>query len=218
MPDTRADEPTPAIVQFLAAEHFTLQSARASTVNDINGRATIFLNSVSAGVVALAFLGQASHLGPPFYVFALVLFPSLALLGFATLARTLQSSIEDTIYARGMNRIRHYFVERTPDVVPYVILSTHDDTAGVMWNIGIERSSWQMWLTTAGIIAMITAILIGVFASLAVSAAGLGGVVTRIGAGVLAFLGAFATLNRYQRQRWRAADRRIDVHFPTPTP
>jgi hypothetical protein len=217
VPDPESRTPSPAIVQFLTSEHFVLQSARAATVSDINGRASIFLGTVSAGVVALAFLGQASALGPAFYAFALVLFPALVFLGFATLARALQSSIEETIYARGMNRIRHYFVERNPNIAAYLIQSTHDDATGVMWNAGLTLTWWQMWLTTAGMLAMITAILVGVSAGFAAGALGRWGLPGCIGIGALAFIAAFAGFNRYQQRRWAELDRRLEVRFPTPS-
>ena len=207
-------QPPASLVQFLTTEHFVLQSARAATVSDATGRATVFLGTVTAGLVALAFLGQTSRLGPPFTIFALLLFPWLAFLGFVTLARALQSAIEDSIYVRGMNRIRRYFVEQAPEASPYLIQSTHDDTPGVMSNLGLTLSRWQMWLTTAGMVAMITAILTGVSAGLAAAALGAGGLA--LGAGALGFLATLAGLSRYQQRRWAAADRRLEVHFPSP--
>jgi hypothetical protein len=204
------------LVQFLTTEHYVLQSARATTVNDATGRATVFLGTVSAGLIALAFLGQASHLGRPFYAFALVLFPSLAFLGFVTLARALQSSIEDTIYARGMNRIRRFFIEQTPAVVPYLIQSAHDDSTAVMANAGLKLTWYQMWLTTAGMVAMITAILVGAWASLAAGAVMWWGLPGRVAAGALAFLAALAGLARYQKRHWADYDQRQEIRFPSP--
>jgi hypothetical protein len=46
-------DPRPAAVTFITTEHFTLQGARAATIAESTGRATMFPGSVSAGLVAL---------------------------------------------------------------------------------------------------------------------------------------------------------------------
>jgi hypothetical protein len=52
-------DPRPAAVTFVTTEHFTLQGARAATIAESTGRATMFLGSVSAGLVALALIATA---------------------------------------------------------------------------------------------------------------------------------------------------------------
>ena len=51
---------------FATTEHFNLQTARALTVSEANGRATIYLAAVSSNLIALAFIGQMSRLGAAF--------------------------------------------------------------------------------------------------------------------------------------------------------
>ena len=46
-------DPSPAAVTFVTTEHFTLQGARSSTIAEATGRATMFLGTVSGGLVAL---------------------------------------------------------------------------------------------------------------------------------------------------------------------
>jgi hypothetical protein len=46
-------DPRPAAVTFVNTEHFTLQGARAATIAESISRATMFVGSVSAGLVAL---------------------------------------------------------------------------------------------------------------------------------------------------------------------
>jgi hypothetical protein len=55
---------------FATTEHFNLQTARAITVSEANGRATIYLATLSSNLIALAFIGQMSRLGAAFYAFA----------------------------------------------------------------------------------------------------------------------------------------------------
>jgi hypothetical protein len=53
-------DPRPAAVTFVTTEHFTLQTARAAMIAESTGRATMFLGSVSAGLVALGMLAASA--------------------------------------------------------------------------------------------------------------------------------------------------------------
>jgi hypothetical protein len=97
LPEAVRDDPQAAMA-ILTTEHFNLQTARAATISETNGRASVFLGSVSAGLVAFAFAGQTSRTA--LYTFGLVLFPVLSFLGLVTFQRALQASIGDTHYMR----------------------------------------------------------------------------------------------------------------------
>src|SRR3982751_1137959 len=127
MNDKTTDKATrEQILQFMTTEHFTLQTARSATVAEANGRASLFIGAVSSGVVALAFIGQVSGISEAFFLFALVLFPSLVFLGIVTFERVLQTALEDWMYACEINRIRHYYAEIAPEMKRYFIESTRD--------------------------------------------------------------------------------------------
>lgn len=66
-------------VTFATTEHFNLQTARALTVSEANGRASIYLAALSSNLIALAFIGQISRLGMAFYLFALILLKRLSI-------------------------------------------------------------------------------------------------------------------------------------------
>ncbi len=66
-------DPRPPAVTFATTEHFVLQGARAATIAESSGRATMFLASVSGGLVALGLVATASRVGTAFYAFGLVL-------------------------------------------------------------------------------------------------------------------------------------------------
>jgi hypothetical protein len=68
-------------VSMATTEHFNLQTARAATISEANGRANIYLAAVSSNLIALAFVGQMSQLGRAFYAFSLLLLPVLAFVG-----------------------------------------------------------------------------------------------------------------------------------------
>jgi hypothetical protein len=52
-----AGENRSAWITLLTTEHYNLQTSRAATISEANGRASIFLGSVSAGLIALGFQG-----------------------------------------------------------------------------------------------------------------------------------------------------------------
>jgi uncharacterized protein (DUF983 family) len=99
----------------LTTEHFTLQAARATTVTESAGRATLFVVMVSSGMVALAFTGQATDLGPSFWALALLLLPALFVLGTLTYLRLVQSAVDDLEFARAIDRIHGYYRGLAPE-------------------------------------------------------------------------------------------------------
>lgn len=155
--------------QILPTEHFTLQGARAATISESTGRASMYLATVSSSLVALGFIGQSSSMGTAFDVFALVLLPTVFFLGLATMVRVTQSGVEDVLYGRGINRIRGFYLEYVPEAAPYLILGAHDDAEGVMRNMGIVPGRRQMFLTIAGTIGVINSVVAGAFLGLLTS-------------------------------------------------
>ncbi len=148
------------MVTMMTTEHYNLQTGRSMTVADANGRSTLFISTVSGALIAIVFAGQTSHMGTAFFVFSLVLLPSLFLMGLITFERVLQSGIEDLVYARGITRIRHLYLESAPQLRPYFILSINDEGRRPVLNVGTHPSWWQVFLTTAGMIAVINSVLI----------------------------------------------------------
>jgi hypothetical protein len=106
-------------ISALTTEHLNLQSSRVATINEANGRSTLYLGTLSIAVIAIAFIGQASELGDAFYLFGLTLLPSVFLLGVFTYLRLVQTSIEDIVYALGTLRIREYFVGLDPTAAAF---------------------------------------------------------------------------------------------------
>ena len=143
---------------FVTTEHFVLQGARSATIAESNGRANMFLAAVSGGLVALGLVATASSLGSAFYGFALVLLPTLAFVGFVTFERALQSSIEDTEYARRIALLRGYYFGHAPEIAPY-LLSVPPAERLLMQRVPGDR--WQGYRTVAGMVAVITAVLAG---------------------------------------------------------
>ena len=120
---------------FATTEHFNLQTARAVTVSEANGRASIYLAALSGNLITLAFVGQMSRLGATFYAFALILLPVLAFVGVVTFVRLVQSSIEDLAYAHRIALLRSFYLRVSPELEPYLVVArprsapAHGETA-----------------------------------------------------------------------------------------
>jgi hypothetical protein len=153
-------------VTFATTEHFNLQTARAVTVSEANGRASIFLAALSSSLIALAFIGQMSRLGPAFYAFGLIVLPVLGFMGVVTFERLVQSSFEDIAYAERIGRLREFYVAVAPELAPYVLV-VHGLQAPPLMHGGAARpSAWQLTLTTAGMIAVVNSVVLGACAGL----------------------------------------------------
>jgi hypothetical protein len=186
----------------VTTEHFVLQGARSSTIAESNGRATMFLAAVSGGLVALGLVATASSLGSAFYGFALVLLPTLAFVGFVTFERTLQSSIEDTEYARRIALLRGYYFRQAPEIAPY-LLSAPGAEQLLMGRVPGDR--WQGLRTVAGMVAVITAVLAGATAAVAAVQIFDHSLVAAVISGALVALPATVALIRYQDAAWERA-------------
>ena len=117
--------------QLLATEHWSLLASRSTTQNELLVRIAIFLTLVSASVVSLALVGQATDFDGRFDVFTLVLFSILLLVGTLTLLRVLNGGEEDLAFVIGMNRLRAAYTELDPGIDRYFVASRHDDDRGI---------------------------------------------------------------------------------------
>ena len=199
------------ILKFLMTEHVALQTARATIVSDANGRINVFLSVVASSVIALAFIGQISNVGTAFYMFALVLFPSLFFLGLVTLLRALQNAMEDSIHVRGINRIRHYYAEIAPEMRDYFVHSIHDESSSVLQDMAIGRTVLQPFVTTAGTIIVINSILAAIWISLLAQYLFAPPVwLTAVFGGFL-FIVALASQQIYQTRRWEDFEAHLTV-------
>jgi hypothetical protein len=145
-----------------------------------------------------------------------VLFPTLLFLGLATFVRVNQSTAEDLLLARGINRIRHFYLEYVPDATPYFILGAHDDAEGVLRNMGIRPTAWQLFVTTAGTIGVINSVIAGIIAGLAASLWLGWPLETNAGMGVVIFILGVIAHYGYERESLLRSAQHIEVRFPSP--
>jgi hypothetical protein len=102
-----------AAVAFGTREHFTLLTARSTTVAEAGTRATSDLAALSRTLVALALIGNMSGISAVFYVSCFLL-PVLTFIGIVTFARLVQSTNEDIALAGRIARLRDFYLELVP--------------------------------------------------------------------------------------------------------
>ena len=205
-----------ALLTALTTEHFTLQGARSQTVSESSARSALYLGSMSSALIALGFVSQVSEGGELFQLFALAALPTLYFLGIFTFVRLVETSVEDILYGRAINRIRHYYLELAGENARYFMMSGHDDALGVISNMGLRPGSrLQLFFTAASAVSVVNgmvgasavAILLGVTLDLPLACAAI--------AGAAFFVVSVWLHLRYDRRHHEAAGGHQEVLFPS---
>lgn len=160
--------------QLLATEHWSLLASRSTTQSEVLTRIAIFLTLVSAGLVTLGFLGQASGFHGWFGLAALAVLLVLALLGLITMVRVFNTADEDMMYVVAMNRLRAAYIDLDPGLEPYLYASAHDDEAGIRttYHFFYERGASPVLGSSMMLIAVVESIVIGLLVGGAIAALG----------------------------------------------
>lgn len=196
--------------QILASEHWSLLATRSMTWNEVFSRASIFITVLSAAVVALALVAQATAFGPGFRLFALLVLPMVLLVGLGTIIRLSNVSTDDVGLVVGMNRLRHAYLELAPELEPYFVMAHHDDPASVTqaYGLGYRASGFSRILSgTLNLVAAMNVVVMGVLAALIAQTLGAPEATTVV-VGIVAALAAAVGIGtlafRAMTQAWRA--------------
>jgi hypothetical protein len=219
LPATPNEAFSPSVrAQLLATEHWSLLASRSTTQNELLVRIAIFLTLVSASVVSLALIGQATDFDGRFDAFTIVLFSILLLVGTLTLLRVYNGGEEDHAYVIGMNRLRAAYAELDPGIDRYFITSTRDDERGVSQTYAyFPHSSWLVQLVASSwaFILVVDAVVAGTLAGLVANAADASGTVIAI-ASAAAGVGYIAAWALWFMRRVAATEREYEALFPHP--
>ncbi|MFE5671859.1 hypothetical protein ACFQ58_09660 [Agromyces sp. NPDC056523] len=191
--------------QLLATEHWSLLASRSTTQSEVLTRIAIFLTVVSAGLISLGILGNATQFRGWFGVAALGVLFLLLLLGLITMIRAFNTATEDLMYVLAMNRLRAAYIDLDPGLAPYLMMSAHDDLRGsnVTYHAFFDRDVTQVIGSSMVVITLVTAAVAGLFAGGVVLAFELP-VGFAVAVGVAAGLAAFAwMMYRGYRLYWR---------------
>jgi hypothetical protein len=217
--DMAGDQPFgPHAAQILATEHWSLLATRSLIWNEAMSRATVFLTVLSAAIIALALLADATGFGPHTTTLALVLLPIVLLLGIATYVRQVQINNEEFKLVLAMNRLRRAYLSIEPGLEPYFTTGHHDDEPGLVATYMLDHPS-RRWLlvhfliNTPTIVATVDAALAAAIAVLILQAAEAGRVA--VAGGTVAFLAVWGGLMPLQRHTTDPL-RHKTPRFPTP--
>ncbi|MBO0980393.1 hypothetical protein [Microbacterium sp. SD291] len=160
--------------QILATEHWGLLAARSTAQSEVLTRITIFLALVSAGLVTIGLLGQASRFGGWFGGASLGILGFLSVIGFMTQVRVMNVSEEDMMYVVAMNRIRTAYVDLDPQVADVFLASFYDDMAGMKRTYSFLRPRGASVLlgSSALLLIVVNACVVGLLVGSATIAAG----------------------------------------------
>lgn len=195
--------------QILASEHWSLLATRSMTWNEVFSRASIFITVLSAAVVALALVAQATAFGPGFRLFALCVLPMVLLVGLGTIVRLGNANTDDLGLVVGMNRLRHAYLELAPELEPYFVMAHHDDQASVAqaYGLGYRPGFSRILSGTLNLVAALNVVVVGVLAALIAQTLGApetANVVVGIVAALVAAIGIGTLAFRAMTRAWRA--------------
>jgi hypothetical protein len=209
----------PHAAQLLGTEHWSLIAARSLIWNEAQSRATVFLTVLSASIIALALLADATGFGAQTTTLALVLLPVVFLLGIAAYARLVQINTEEFELVLAMNRLRHAYLRIEPGLEPYFTSGHHDDERGVIATYLLDRPSRQwLWVhflvNTPTIVATVDSALAAAIVVLVLQIMDMARTTAVVG-GAAAFVAVWGVLFGLQLHTLRPLRGKIP-RFPTP--
>jgi hypothetical protein len=209
----------PNAAAILATEHWGLLAARTLIWNEAMSRATVFLTVLSASIIALALLADATGFGSQTRTLALVLLPIVFLLGLAAYTRLVQINTEEFQLVLAMNRLRHAYLAIEPGLERYFTTGHHDDEQGLIATYMLDGPS-RRWLAahflvnTPMIVATVDAAVAAAVLVLVLQAGEMSEA-AQIAGGIAAFAVVWAVLLRFQLHALRPL-RGTTPRFPTP--
>lgn len=165
----RPTAPDALRIQILATEHWGMLATRGMIWNEMFARSGMFITVMSASIVSMALVSQATGFDDSFRVFALLVLAVTLLLGIATMIRLADALEEDIWLVQGMNRLRNAYLDTAPDLQPWFSFGHHDDVAGILLSVGPGRrigGPGRILSAIATTVAVINCMLIGVILTL----------------------------------------------------
>lgn len=194
--------------QLLATEHWGLLAARSTAQSEVLTRITIFLTLVSAGLVTIGLLGQATGFAGWFGGAAIAILGFLAVIGVITHVRVMNASEEDMMYVVAMNRIRAGYVDVDPVLTRYFLAAVHDDEAGMNLTYSFlrRRSFSHLFGSSMMLIGIVVGSVVGLLVGAVLTMLGLAvgwTIALSAVAGVLYLIGGATWGEREYSRAWR---------------
>jgi hypothetical protein len=206
-------------LQVLATEHWGLLATRSLAWNESFTRAGMFLSALSGAIVALALVAQATTFGGDFAMFALIILPVVLFIGVTTFIRIGRSNGYDALCVVGMNRIRHAYLEITPEVAPYLVMGANDDEASINRSMGATPGQSfvvDILVSTPFVLSAINSVIAGAIGALLARQLGVEMLVA-IGLGLILALAVFGSQVLIASRGIAAEVARYKPMFPAPS-
>lgn len=186
-----------ALNSALGTEQFSLQAIAGSTIAEAGTRASIYLSTLSSGLVAVGFAGSTPSL---LATLTFTVLPTIFLLGWFTVVRLVDTTVENISVRRRMDRIRAHFAAQHP--AGPRLLATDDPRSA---DLGIRYSRSSFLFTMASMVAAVNAVLGGALLALGlVVGLGLPPAPSQV-AGAIVGIGLLVATLVYERRRIRRA-------------
>lgn len=153
-----AEPDASAFNSAVGTELFVLQSVASSTISEAGTRSTIYLSTLSGGLVAIGFAGGSPGL---LASLAFTVLPTIFMLGWFTVVRLVDTSVENITVRRRMERIREHFVSLHPSGPD--LISLDNPRTG---ELGVRYSRSSFLFTMASMIAAVNCVLGGALVTL----------------------------------------------------
>jgi hypothetical protein len=177
----------------LVTEHFALQSISSATISESGSRAALYLSALSSGLVAIGFSSSSRR---NLEALAFSILPTVFVLGWFTIVRLIDTSVQNIVSRRRIDAIRDYYSSIDPSQA-----RLFESDAAALGVIGVRYSGSSIFFTMASMILLVNAVVAGATVTLACA---LPGALTAAAAIPLGLVVAVATLGLglvYQSRR-----------------
>jgi hypothetical protein len=188
------------LLTVLTTEHFALQGTRAVVTSEAISRASLYVATLSSGLVAVGFAGSRSFLG----YFLAAIIPLVAIVGVVTFIRLVSLSVDDLRLMREIERIHAYYRRLAPDASSLFPEVDTSDLNALLAFSGRRASALQIFSSAAAMVALLNTAVIAAGVTLALSAgsgrltiwAALGGVVALLVSASVSFRFLYRSTSR----------------------
>jgi len=153
-----AGDAKPAWITLLTTVHYNLQRQRVATISESNGRASIFLGAVSAGLIALGFASTRGASPAGRMIFQVLVLTPLVFLGLVAFVRCLEIAIDDWEFVTRITCLRRTYHQLVPELAP--LMSQAVAGEGVIVMLSPRWQPFQKMLSVAGSVAVITSVVL----------------------------------------------------------
>jgi hypothetical protein len=169
-----------------------LQSTASSTISESGSRVSIYLSTLSSGLVAMGF-ASSSHRALAALAFTVL--PTVFILGWFTIVRLIDTSVTNVVSQRRMELIRRYYADLVPGAPPYF---EADEAAA---NHGVRYNRWAFLFTMASMVIVVNSVLGGATVTLLCDLGFKIPVAAATGIGVVVGLALLAASLSYEHRR-----------------